>query len=95
MEPMSIGIIILVLWFVMSKRTKQSLGKLVETTASESVEHLRLTSTTAKANTLADVQEDFAERGIDLTALKTFQTDLFSAFEDKPVHRKTSDIKES
>jgi hypothetical protein len=79
----------------MSKRTKQSLGKLVETTASESVEHLMLTSTTAKANTLADVQEDFSERGIDLAELKGFQTSLFSAFEDKPTHRKTPNVQDS
>jgi hypothetical protein len=54
-----------------------------------------LTSTTAKANTLADVQEDFSERGIDLAELKGFQTSLFSAFEDKPTHRKTPNVQDS
>lgn len=88
MESLLIPVVLIVLWFIMSKKTKKSLGKFVETTAEASVAHLKLTSDTTMANNLADISEDFKERGIELSHLAEFGSELSEAFShcsDKPI----------
>lgn len=76
MEYLTLPAILLVLWFIMSKRTKKSLGALIEVSAESSVKHLKQTSTTALVNNLADVSEDFKDRGIEFAEITAFAAAL-------------------
>lgn len=81
MEALYIPIIIIVFWLIMSKKTKKAIGRFIEVGAIASVDHLLMASNTAKANNLADVSEDFKERGIELKDIAQFDVELQNAFQ--------------
>lgn len=76
MEALSLPLILLALWLVMSKKTKKSLGNFIETSAVESADHLNIASKTAKATSLADTKAELEELNVSLEDLKSFKDDL-------------------
>jgi hypothetical protein len=73
MDIISMGVAILVLWFVMSKKTKQSLGNVVAEGSNTLSNHIVITKELLAVNATAEITETLADAGVtidDVTALK-------------------------
>ena len=76
MEIMSIGIAVLILWFIMSKKTKQSLGNVVAEGSNTLSNHIVITKELLAVNATAEITETLADAGVTIDDVEKLKARL-------------------